>query len=68
MQNLERRIALLEAKGTQETDAVRVVFPRDGETAEEARRREGIPDDWPGKVIMVRFVASGGLIESAGKD
>lgn len=58
MKNLESRVTQLESlMDTDETNNVKVVFPNDGETVIEARRRNGISDGFTGKVLVISFVS-----------
>lgn len=59
MAKLESRIAKLESLlDLDDADSVRVIFPDDGETMEMARKRNGIEDEFTGKVLAVHFVAA----------
>jgi hypothetical protein len=59
MKNLESRVTKLESLIAQDdADSVRVIFPDDGETMEMARKRNGIADEFTGKVLAVSFVAA----------
>jgi len=59
MKNLESRVAQLESRvTTDDAHSVKVIFLNDGESVEDARRRNDIADDFTGKVLAVSFVAA----------
>lgn len=59
MATLEKRVIDLEVKTLTDTyTGPKLYFFNDGEDAKEARLKAGIPADYKGKVIGIRFVES----------
>ncbi len=56
MPTLEKRITDLEAKTASTDHKVKMYLCNDGEDATQARAKAGIPPDYAGKVVCVRFV------------
>jgi len=56
--SLEKRITDLEAQAASTALSVRMYLCDEGEDAQQARAKTGIPLDYAGKVVCVQFVSS----------